>query len=175
MISLIFENEYTGTALPSPLPFSMKETAMAVAARVLEAEECPYEAEVNLTLTDDAEIREINRETRGIDRATDVLSFPVYGYEHPGAFSEAESDPAGCFHPESGRLLLGDIMISADRMAAQAEEYGHSLKREFAFLVAHSMLHLIGYDHMSPEEERLMTGKQEEILGSLGITRNHSE
>ena len=75
------------------------------------------------------------------------------------------------FDPESGRLLLGDIVISADHVVAQADEYGHSKRREFAFLVAHSMLHLVGYDHMEPAEEERMFNKQEEILTAAGIPR----
>ena len=81
-------------------------------------------------------------------------------------------DDESCFDLDSGELLLGDIMISAERAAAQAEEYGHSVKREFCFLVAHSMLHLLGYDHMTPEEAAVMEAKQEEVLQRLGITRD---
>ena len=76
-----------------------------------------------------------------------------------------------CFHPETGELLLGDIVISAEKVLEQAAEYGHSVKREYAFLIAHSMLHLSGYDHMEPEEAAVMEQKQREILETLGITR----
>ena len=88
----------------------------------------------------------------------------------PADFSVAEEDDT-CFHPESGELILGDIMICIPRMQEQAESYGHGQIREFAFLIAHSMLHLMGYDHMEPEEAKEMERKQEEILVSLGITR----
>ena len=112
-----------------------------------------------------------SRTQRGIDSVTDVLSFPVCEFSAPSRFEEAEEDPFGCFDPESGHLLLGDIVICAERVRSQAEEYGHSRRREFAFLTAHSMLHLCGYDHMEPEEEAEMLAKQNEILNALGITR----
>ena len=122
-------------------------------------------------IVDDDAIRELNRRTRNIDSVTDVLSFPVCEFSAPSRFEEAEEDPFGCFDPESGHLLLGDIVICAERVRSQAEEYGHSRRREFAFLTAHSMLHLCGYDHMEPEEEAEMLAKQNEILNALGITR----
>ena len=111
-----------------------------------------------------------NTEFRGIERATDVLSFPMLPFETPADYSVAEDDES-CFDLDSGELLLGDIMISAERAAAQAEEYGHSVKREFCFLVAHSMLHLLGYDHMTPEEAADMEARQAKALEELGITR----
>ena len=113
----------------------------------------------------------MNRMFRQIDKSTDVLSFPMLEYETPGDFSAFEQQQEA-FNPESGELMLGDIVISVARARAQAEEYGHSLKREFAFLVAHSMLHLLGYDHMTPEEAAVMEAKQEEVLQRLGITRD---
>ncbi len=171
MTDVVYE-EREGLSGISDLDFDPEKLAAQVADAVLSAEGCPFEAEVCLTITDDGEIREVNRENRGIDRATDVLSFPVCGYSRPAAFDEAGEDPAGNFDPESGRLLLGDILISSERMRAQAEEYGHSVRREFAFLVAHSVLHLIGYDHEIPEEETVMFAKQEAVLTSLGITRD---
>lgn len=91
-------------------------------------------------------------------------------FETPADYSVAEDDES-CFDLDSGELLLGDIMISAERAAAQAEEYGHSVKREFCFLVAHSMLHLLGYDHMTPEEAADMEARQAKALDELGITR----
>ena len=127
-----------------------------VAEHVLDMEECPYEAQVNLVLTDNEEIKRVNTEFRNIERATDVLSFPMIPFESPA---------------DTGELLLGDIMISVDKVFAQAEEYGHSITREFCFLVAHSMLHLLGYDHMTPEEAAVMEAKQARALDELGITR----
>lgn len=152
-------------------PFSLEEIAKIVAESILEAEGCPYEATVNLLLTDNKGIREFNREYRNIDRETDVLSFPNLDFERPGDFRFAEEHESDCFDPDSGELILGDIIISADRLREQAESYGHSLKREFAFLVAHSMLHLCGYDHMEENERLVMEEKQEGILQKLGITR----
>ena len=117
-------------------------------------------------------IREFNRENRGIDRPTDVLSFPNVEYEIPADFSIVEEQEAAYFDPDTGELILGDIIISVDKVAEQAESYGHSQKREFAFLVAHSMLHLCGYDHIdSKEEEKVMIDKQEAVLSELGIGR----
>lgn len=117
--------------------------AKMVAEKVLDMEKCPWDAQVNLVLTDNEEIKRVNTEFRGIERATDVLSFPMLPFETPADYSVAEDDES-CFDLDSGELLLGDIMISAERAAAQAEEYGHSVKMEFCFLVAHSMLHLPG-------------------------------
>lgn len=151
--------------------FSLTGIAEDVALGALDEENCPYTAEVGLTLTGEEEIRKLNRETRGIDRATDVLSFPMMQYSTPGDFEEAEKSGWDAFDPETGRLMLGDIVISVPRLLAQAEEYGHSAKREYAFLLAHSLLHLMGYDHMTPSDEKIMFAKQEMILNRLGITR----
>lgn len=137
----------------------------------LDYEKCPYEAEVNVVLTDNESIRQVNQEYRGIDAPTDVLSFPMLEYETPSDFDHVEETFADCFNPESGELMLGDIMISVEKVMEQAEKYGHSEKRELAFLVAHSMLHLCGYDHMEDSERILMETKQNEILLSRGYTR----
>ena len=152
--------------------FSAEDTARLVCQAVLEGEGCPYEAQVSIVLTDGRGIREMNREYRGIDRETDVLSFPNVDFEEEGVFDIDEDREADCFDPETGELVLGDIMISVDRVYGQAQEYGHSVRREFAFLVAHSMLHLCGYDHMEEEERARMERRQEEILTGLGITRD---
>ena len=152
------------------LPFDVKETAELIVKTALDCEECPYEAEVNLLLTDDEAIHEMNREHRHIDRATDVLSFPMIEYEIPGDLSGIE-ESADAFDPETGELMLVDIVISKDRVIAQAEEYGHSVRREYAFLIAHSMLHLLGYDHMDEEERKVMEDRQREIMEKAGIPR----
>lgn len=133
--------------------------------------ECPYEAEVNVIFTDNEGIQEINREYRNIDSPTDVLSFPLVEYKTPNDFSILEENSEDYFNPETGELMLGDIVLSADKIKSQAELYGHSVKRELAFLTAHSMLHLFGYDHMEPEEAKVMETKQEEILEKLNIKR----
>ncbi len=153
------------------LGINYKELAETVIEAALEYEDCPYESEVTIILTDNDGIQRINRECREIDRPTDVLSFPMAEYRIPGNFDFLEKEQPECFHPESGELLLGDIIISLDKVKEQAEQYGHSAKREYAFLVAHSMLHLMGYDHMEEEEEKVMFQKQEEILTGLNITR----
>lgn len=153
-------------------PFDVEQIVERVAKAVLEAEGCPYQVQLNVLLTDNEGIREFNREYRQIDRETDVLSFPNLEYDTPGNFRIEEGQEADCFDPDSGELILGDIILSVDRIASQAEEYGHSLQRELAFLVAHSMLHLCGYDHMEPKEATVMEQKQEQILTSLGITRD---
>ena len=106
------------------------------------------------------------------DRETDVLSFPNLDFDRPGDFEISEDREADYFDPDTGELILGDIIISVDRIKEQAESYGHSRKREFAFLVAHSMLHLCGYDHMEEGEAKVMEAKQEQVLSSLGITRD---
>lgn len=132
---------------------------------------CPYESQVNVTITDADSIQEINCEYREIDKPTDVLSFPMVDYEMPGDFSIVEEQSEQYFDFESGELLLGDIILCVEKILGQAEEYGHTVERELAFLTAHSMLHLFGYDHMEADEEKEMFEKQEEILNGLGISR----
>lgn len=153
--------------------FDVKEILDAVMEEVLKEENCPYEAQVNLLVTDNEGIHEFNRQYRQVDSPTDVLSFPMIDFEKEADFSVVESGEADYFDPESGELILGDIIISADKVKEQAEKYGHSQKREFAFLTAHSMLHLCGYDHMAQEEARVMEQKQEKVLLALGITRDN--
>lgn len=131
---------------------------------------CPYEIELNILLTDNENIHKLNSEFRNIDSATDVLSFPMISYDEPADFSGCETEE-DCFNPETGELVLGDIVISLEKAQEQAEKYGHSAKREVAFLTAHSMLHLFGYDHMTESEATEMENRQEEILRILGINR----
>ena len=147
------------TDIELDIPYEDIVRQMVVAA--LNYENCPYEAEVSVTVVDDKEIQEINKTYRNIDKATDVLSFPMYEYEKAADFDNLDDS---AFNPESGELLLGDIVISAEKVVAQAKEYGHSEEREFAFLLVHSMLHLLGYDHMEEEERLVMESKQKEIL-----------
>ena len=165
-MTIDFENESS-----LDLGLELNGVAQDVVSCALDYMDCPYEAQVSILITDDDEIHRINLEQRQIDRPTDVLSFPMVNYETPGDFSFLEEDSEDCFDPDSGELLLGDIVISADKVAAQAEEYGHSRRREYAFLIAHSMLHLMGYDHMTPEDAAEMERLQEEILQQLGISR----
>ena len=169
-------------ALDLKLPY--EELATKVADAVLDYEKCPYEAQVELLLTMNEEIRQMNLEFRGIDRATDVLSFcrrcperyrikrsmEMTEFPSPADYAYLDTDDSS-FDPETGELMLGNIVISKERAKEQAEEYGHSVEREFAFLIAHSMLHLLGYDHMEDEERLVMEKKQREVLEMLGITR----
>lgn len=164
-MTLFFEEE---GELELDLP--CKELAEKVINAALDYADCPYEAEVNLLLTMNDEIREMNQNFRSIDRPTDVLSFPMIDYEEAGNFDFLE-DVMDAFHPESGELMLGDIVISKEKVISQAEEYGHSIEREYAFLIAHSMLHLFGYDHMEDDERIIMEQKQREILEVLEIVR----
>lgn len=131
-------------------------------AAALEEEGIDDDAEVSVTLVDNEGIRQLNNEHRGIDRETDVLSFPLgddEGYE---------------IDPDNDAIMLGDIVISLEKAAQQAEEYGHSYRREVAFLITHSLFHLLGYDHVNgEEEEKEMFGKQEKVLDKLGITREN--
>ena len=151
--------------------FDYRQIAEKVINYCIEREKFPYEAEINLTLTDNEGIHIINKEYRDIDRATDVLSFPMLSYETPGDFSFLMDENDDDFNPDTGEAILGDIIISVDKVREQAEEYGHSELREFAFLITHSMLHLFGYDHMEPEEAKVMEDKQRQILDELSITR----
>ena len=138
--------------------FAMRRLLKSAVAAVLLEEDYRYRAEVSITLVDDERIRELNREYRHIDRATDVLSFPT---------GDNEEDPA------EGAVPLGDIVISLERAYAQAAEYGHSPEREVAFLCVHSMLHLLGYDHeTSKEDEAEMFSRQEMILSAMGLARS---
>lgn len=132
----------------------------------LAAEGVDFPCEVDVLLTNDARIHELNREQRGIDRPTDVLSFPAFDLQ-PGALPEpADADPG------SGLVPLGDMVVSLERAAAQAKEYGHSNRRELAYLTVHSVLHLLGYDHLDEGPQKAqMRAKEEEILEKLDIIR----
>ena len=152
------------------LPLECESLSQKVIEAAIDYVDCPYESEVNLLLTMNDEIHEMNQNFREIDRATDVLSFPMVDYEKAGNFDFLE-DAMEYFNPETGELMLGDIVISKEKVISQAEEYGHSIEREYAFLIAHSMLHLFGYDHMEEEERIAMEEKQKEILEQLQILR----
>ncbi|MCI8505374.1 MAG: rRNA maturation RNase YbeY [Lachnospiraceae bacterium] len=156
-----------------PLSIPYEEIVRTVVETALDLEGCPYEAEVSVTLTSKEEVRRLNLEFRGIDQTTDVLSFPMAEYVRPADFDFLEEDEAmDCFNPETGELLLGDIVLSVEKIKEQAEAYGHSLKRELAFLTAHSMLHLMGYDHMEQEERRIMEERQQLLMEALDIPRD---
>ena len=152
------------------LDIDYEKLASKVAAHILETEHCPYDACVNLVITDNEEIKRVNTEFRSIGAPTDVLSFPMIPFETPADYSVIEGDDS-YFDLDTEELILGDVMISVDKVYAQAEEYGHSTEIEFSFLFAHSMLHLLGYDQMEPDEAAVMEAKQAKALEDLGITR----
>ena len=151
--------------------FDYETLAKDVISFTMEHEHFPFEAEISLTLTDNEGIWKVNKELREIDRPTDVLSYPLLEDDVPGDLSQIENQTDECLNPDTGEILLGDIIISVDKVREQAEEYGHSMQREFAFLIVHSMLHLFGYDHMEEQEAAVMEGKQREILECLNILR----
>ncbi len=142
------------------------ELLQHVISAALQAECVQVPCEISVLMTDDAGIHEINLEQRGVDRPTDVLSFPMFDLQ-PG--DKPEADWAD---PDTDLVALGDMVISLQRCAAQAEEYGHPLQRELAYLAVHSVLHLLGYDHMDEGPMKAqMRAREETILGTLGITR----
>lgn len=136
-----------------------KELINSVIAESLKYEGVSDNCEISVTIVDNEEIHSINLKHRGIDRPTDVLSFPLIDFE-----KETLPD-------DGSKIYLGDIIISIEKAEEQAKEYGHSLDREIGFLTAHSMLHLLGYDHMAEDEEKIMFKKQEEILNNLNLRR----
>jgi len=152
-------------------PFDIVSLTDILLEAVIDTENCEYEAQINMIVTESEEVKEYNRIYRNIDSTTDVLSFPAIDFTSEGDFSIVAEDESSYFDPDSGELILGDIILNADRVYSQADEYGHSIKREFAFLVTHSLFHLCGYDHMTKEEAEVMERKQEEVLTKLGITR----
>ena len=134
----------------------------------LDAEGVQAPCEINVLVTNDETIRAINKQTRNVDQSTDVLSFPMFEYQ-PGAFP---SDVASDIDPETGLLPLGDMVISLEHAAAQAKEYGHSLKRETGYLTIHSVLHLLGYDHLDEGPmKRQMRAREEKILADIVLPR----
>lgn len=150
--------------------FPYVQLAEDVVNAAMDAEDFPYEAEVNVLLVNREEIHRINLEQRQIDAPTDVLSFPLIAYPAAGDFSKVEEDSDN-FNPDTGEALLGDIILCVDKIKEQAAEYGHSERREYAFLILHSMLHLFGYDHMTEQEATIMEQKQRNILEDMQISR----
>ena len=143
-----------------PVTYRLKMLVRAAVEATLDYEQYCNPVEVSVTFTDNKKIRELNRKFRGIDRATDVLSFPLFDYE-----GETEEPPV-----DELVGMLGDIVISLEQAKKQAEEYGHSFEREAAFLCVHSMLHLLGYDHETSEEDEAdMRRRQSEILAGMGL------
>jgi probable rRNA maturation factor len=127
--------------------------------------------EISVVITDNIGIKEINKDFRNIDKETDVLSFPMLDFEE-GYYDEEEIEVSiEDINPNSGEVVLGDIVISLEKAFEQSKDYGHSFDREIAFLTVHSALHLLGYDHEKDEDRVIMRSKEEEILGKLGLFR----
>ena len=144
------------------LPVGIYKQIIQAVAETLKDEKFPYSAEVSVTFIDNKKIHKLNLEHRDKDKPTDVLSFPMWEKE--------ELADGTAF--EGYAVTLGDIIISAEKAMAQAEEYGHSIERELCFLAVHSTLHLLGYDHeVSEDDEKYMNDKQEEVLARIGLTR----
>ena len=147
------------------LPSGIRMLVRRACSAVLVTEEFLEPAEVNVTFVDDEEIKKLNTEFRNIESSTDVLSFPMMD------FSGESEEPVA----DEPVVSLGDIVISLEKAQEQADEYGHSFEREVAFLTVHSMLHLLGYDHMEEEEERDMRARQRAVMELLGLTVASSE
>lgn len=162
MVDIILENSQDKETVGAEIEKAVRDVCEAV----LNEEECNFNAQISITLVDNDEIRAINKEQRGIDKVTDVLSFPMLEFDEDG-------NADGEFEMDGDYVVLGDIVISMERAHEQANEFGHSFLRETAFLVAHSMLHLLGYDHVDDKAgEEIMCEKQEKVLNLLGITRD---
>ncbi len=165
-MTIYFENE-SGYEFP----FSIEKQLETIVGFTLDFLKFPYESEVSVLLVTKEEIHQMNRRHRQVDQPTDVLSFPMMQYDKPADFSGQAFRDTLAVSPESGEVLLGDIVLCAEIIKEQAKEYGHSVQREFSFLVVHSMLHLLGYDHMEEDERLLMEKIQKEIMQKLGIRR----
>lgn len=150
-IDFVFDNEVEN------FENNYEQDFTAIIEQVLKTLGIEDDVEVSCVLVDDERIHEINREYRHIDRSTDVISFAMEDNDQ--------------FYVEGMPRTLGDIFISVDHAKKQAEEYGHSLRREMCFLFTHGILHLLGYDHMTDEQEKEMFGLQDQILGALSIER----
>ena len=158
--SIIFETEVE-------IPQELEPLLQKVIQAALDAEGMEDDCEINVLITDDEGIHQINLEQRDVDRPTDVLSFPMFDLEPGEHPDEMDADP------ETGLIPLGDMVISLERAREQAAEFGHSVEREVCYLCVHSVLHLLGYDHMDEGPMKAQMREREEvILGELGITRD---
>jgi len=152
-------------------PFKPRLQAKKIIETALRYLKVPYEAQLEVYIADEDYVWDLNKRFRNIDSTTDCLSFPMVDYDAPLDFSYVLKDPGAYLDPETGAIMLGDIIICAGRVFEQAQEYGHAPLREFDFLIVHSLLHLLGYDHINDEDRRIMEKIQKEILESAGITR----
>lgn len=154
-----FENEQNAI----PVTYKLKMLIRRAIEATLSYEQYENDAEVSVTLTDSENIQDLNLRFRGIDAPTDVLSFPLFDFE-----GETDEPPV-----DEIRNMLGDIVLNLERTRAQAEEFGHSFEREAAFLTVHSMLHLLGYDHETGEEDEAdMRARQRAIMADMGLAVN---
>ncbi len=151
--------------------FDVKKQLNTVISFVTDYVKCPYDVEVSVTMVDKAAIRGVNEEFRGVQGETDVLSFPMMEYDAPADFDGPSFQNSMTVSPETGELMLGDIMLCSEVIREQAKEYGHSELREFSFLVVHSMFHLFGYDHIAEQDRLQMEEEQRTIMNMLGIGR----
>lgn len=154
-VKVTIQNQQRAVKLPNGTRGLIRRSC----AEVLKNQRFENDAEVIVTLVDDHRIHELNAEFRNVDRATDVLSFPL------------GEDGVYDLDPETNAFQLGDIVISVEHALAQSVEYGHSFDREISYLTVHSMLHLLGFDHVNGDEERLMRNTEKKIMASLGIQR----
>jgi probable rRNA maturation factor len=159
---VFIENEQSQSEFTQAYGELLKKTALCC----LEEENIEAGCEINILITDDTAIRDMNRQFRDIDKPTDVLSFPMADIVKGRIIDEG-----GDFDIDEGLLVIGDIVISIETAIKQSEQYGHSLERELAFLTAHGMFHLLGYDHMESRDEEAMMAKQEIVLDKLGLKR----
>ena len=151
--------------------FDEEELIERLVSATVKMLECPYDVSVSVSVVGLDEIHRLNNEYREIDRPTDVLSFPMNEYDEPGVFEGDTFETSMSLDPDTDELLLGDIVLCADKVRFQAEEYGHSEEREYAFLIVHSLLHLCGFDHIEDVDRELMETRQAEILDHVGINR----
>lgn len=148
-----------------------KELAESVISETLDFLSFPYPVQVSLSLVSEEEIHVENKEFRNVDRVTDVLSFPMLTFPAPGDFSFID-ECDDIRDPDTGEVVLGDIVLCTRKVIDQAAEFGHPVRREYAFLIAHSMLHLLGYDHVRSDEAKEMERLEDQILNGLGIGRD---
>ncbi len=163
ILSISFENTQT----IYPVKQELIELIIKSAELCIRNEELQDEYEVFILITDNNEIKEINKAHREIDKETDVLSFPMLDFIEGNIEEINDSD----INPETGNIMLGDIIISIEKVLSQAKEYNHSFERELIFLITHGMYHLLGYDHQDEEQEKEMIAKQELVLQEMGLNR----
>ena len=159
---IIIENEQDKVIIDDNINILIEKTIDLC----MKSERLDKDYEVSVIIVDDDEIRKINNTHRDINKPTDVLSFPMVEFVNGELISDE-----GDYDIDLDELMLGDIVISAETAKRQAIEYGHSFEREIAFLTAHSCFHLLGYDHMEEDEEKVMIKKQEDILKEIGLKR----